>query len=127
MYRNAYDVKPRLRAEMDLPKAIASILCVLLFFVIPAQAITVYKAKAESNSPITASDDLNSGRVAGVYATTEKTEDSFISQITSIDLNTQAGKYIAMGLFFGSVSILLLGYMIHDHKQFKKQQRRYYL
>src|SRR5688572_5051680 len=132
MYINTYDEKPRLKAEMDLPKAIAAIVCVLLFFVIPAQVITVYKAKGDLNisTTVSASDSLNAtnnGRVAGVYATTEKTEASLFSNLTSIDLTTPAGKYTAVGLFFGSISILLLGYMIHDHKQFKKAQRRQYL
>ncbi len=135
-HKNLYHIEEPI-IDISVPKLLVIIITVMVFFVIPAQVISLYKSNPEAiNEPIqeiTASlrnekennqvEVSSEGRVAGASTSIDiiATE----NPSTPI-LKNQSFLIGGLGIFFLLLSVGGIGYLLELNKQYKKKSKYYY-
>lgn len=129
--------------DINMPKFLMIVITVFLFFVIPAQFISYYKANPEeldktiakltnseyvaaktnnNNNNAAPTSQNNNGRVAGVSTSSE--ESDILGQIFGdVNLQEKSTQYALLGGFFISISFFTILYLLSTEK---KTKRHYY-
>jgi hypothetical protein len=116
-HKDIYEL-PQLKMEITITKIFLIIVGVTFSFVLPFFAIENYKQSSNTTTEI-ASDSSN-GQVAGV--STEATNSTFIIPLTNteVDLNSQSGSLISVGMILIGVSFILLIFLLVDSVRSRK-------
>lgn len=118
--------------DLDFPKTLVIMITVLLFFVLPAQLITVHQKDPQAFSHINAlvEDALNINQVDNVSASDQpegnvagaSTTISLFdgSSETSNSLRSKSPYFLGLGMFFLVISILGIAYLMNTEKDYKQ-------
>lgn len=147
MHNNLYKTtEPKI--ELDFAKSLIVIVTLMVVFVIPVQIITYYRSQtpapsvsstATTNTAANGSQATLKNSTAAGTATTSKvagasTTKSSVKGVESIniplinqtiDLNSQTGLLILLGLFLIGISILLTLYLLIDGAREEEHRKHY--
>ncbi|SRR5260221_2904732 len=104
MKRSVFEDLPQLKVELDLPKFLVIIITLVFTLILPIGVY--YQVQNQTNQEI-------SGQVAGISTTKQSTAFTLLG--FNIDLNSQTGVLILVGLLLFGISAILIMFLIIDN------------